>query len=196
MEHEKLSYPEALQYLAKKYNIEIVVREETAQEKEAKNERESLLSVNQYACQYFAEVLHSPEGKAIGMSYFIERGFREDTIHKFQLGYAREEKRYRLKNEFRLIFAKSPEDNARYLYYMGQYKKALASVLYLCIKKKKPVNQPAHLLASAAAFLASVFAYVTIYLVSTKYAVNSAIFFFTAFSISSAHISSSSIGSH
>jgi DNA primase len=92
MEHEKLSYPEALQYLAKKYNIEIVVREETAQEKEAKNERESLLSVNQYACQYFAEVLHSPEGKAIGMSYFIERGFREDTIHKFQLGYAREEK--------------------------------------------------------------------------------------------------------
>jgi DNA primase len=92
MEHEKLSYPEALQYLAKKYNIEIVVKEETPQEKEAKNERESLLSVNQYACQYFGEVLHSPEGKAIGMSYFIERGFREDTIHKFQLGYAREEK--------------------------------------------------------------------------------------------------------
>lgn len=92
MEHEKLSYPEALQYLAKKYNIEIVVREETTQEKEAKNERESLLSVNQYACQYFTEVLHSPEGKAIGMSYFIERGFREDTIRKFQLGYAREER--------------------------------------------------------------------------------------------------------
>jgi DNA primase len=92
MEHEKLSYPEALQYLAKKYNIEIIVREETIQEKEAKNERESLLSVNQYASQYFAEVLHSPEGKAIGMSYFIERGFREDTIRKFQLGYAREEK--------------------------------------------------------------------------------------------------------
>jgi DNA primase len=92
MEHEKLSYPEALQYLAKKYNIEIIVREETIQEKEAKNERESLLSVNQYACQYFAGVLHSPEGKAIGMSYFIERGFREDTIHKFQLGYSREER--------------------------------------------------------------------------------------------------------
>jgi DNA primase len=92
MEHEKLSYPEALQYLAKKYNIEIVVREETSQEKEAKNERESLFSVNQYACQYFTEVLHSPEGKAIGMSYFIERGFREDTIRKFQLGYAREER--------------------------------------------------------------------------------------------------------
>jgi DNA primase len=92
MEHEKLSYPEALQYLAKKYNIEIVVREETSQEKEAKNERESLLSVNQYACQYFTEVLHSSEGKAIGMSYFIERGFREDTIRKFQLGYAREER--------------------------------------------------------------------------------------------------------
>jgi len=92
MENEKLSYPEALQYLAKKYNIEIVEKEETAQEKEIINERESLLSVNQYACQYFIDVLHSPEGKAIGMSYFNERAFREDTIRKFQLGYAREEK--------------------------------------------------------------------------------------------------------
>jgi DNA primase len=92
MENEKLSYPEALQYLAKKYNIEIIEKEETAQEREIKNERESLLSVNQYACQYFIEVLNSPEGKAIGMSYFNERGFREDAIHKFQLGYAREDK--------------------------------------------------------------------------------------------------------
>jgi DNA primase len=92
MEHEKLSYPEALQYLAKKYNIEITVQEETDQEKELKNERESLLSVNQYACQYFSSILQSPEGKAIGMSYFIERGFREDTILRFQLGFAREEK--------------------------------------------------------------------------------------------------------
>jgi DNA primase len=92
MENEKLSYPEALQYLAKKYNIEIIEKEESAQEKEIKNERESLLSVNQFACQYFMDVLHSPEGKAIGMSYFIERGFREDTIRKFQLGYAREDK--------------------------------------------------------------------------------------------------------
>jgi DNA primase len=92
MENEKLSYPEALQYLAKKYNIEIVEKEESVQELQLKNERESLLSVNQYACQYFIGVLHSSEGKAIGLSYFIERGFREDTIRKFQLGYAREEK--------------------------------------------------------------------------------------------------------
>jgi len=92
MENEKLSYPEALQYLAKKYNIELVEREESTQEKEIKNERESLLALNQYACQYFIEVLQSAEGKAIGMSYFIERGFREDTIRKFMLGYAREDK--------------------------------------------------------------------------------------------------------
>jgi DNA primase len=92
MENEKLSYPEALQYLAKKYNIEIVEKEESVEERQLKNERESLLSVNQFACQYFIETLRSAEGKAIGLSYFIERGFREDTIHKFQLGYAREEK--------------------------------------------------------------------------------------------------------
>jgi DNA primase len=92
MENEKLSYPDALHYLARKYNIEIVEKEETAEEKELKNERESLLSVNQFACQYFTEVLHGQEGKAIGLSYFNERGFREDTIRKFQLGYAREEK--------------------------------------------------------------------------------------------------------
>ncbi len=55
MENEKLSYPEALQYLAKKYNIEIIEKEESAQEKEIKNERESLLSVNQFACQYFMD---------------------------------------------------------------------------------------------------------------------------------------------
>jgi DNA primase len=92
MENDKLSYPEALQYLAKKYNIEIVEKEESIEERQQKNERESLLSVNQFACQYFIDTLHSPEGKAIGWSYFIERGFREDTIRKFQLGYAREEK--------------------------------------------------------------------------------------------------------
>lgn len=92
MENEKLTYPEALHYLAKKYNIEIFEKEETAQEKELKNERESLLAVTQYACQYFIDVLQSQEGKAIGLSYFKERGFREDTINKFQLGYAREDK--------------------------------------------------------------------------------------------------------
>jgi DNA primase len=92
MENEKLSYPEALQWLAKKYNIEIVEKEESVQEIQLKNERESLLAVNQYACQYFIDTLHTSEGKAIGLSYFTERGFREDTIRKFQLGYARDEK--------------------------------------------------------------------------------------------------------
>jgi len=92
MEHEKITYPEALHYLARKYNIEIVEKEESPQEKQLKNERESLLSVNQFACQYFMDTLHTVEGKAIGLSYFAERGFREDTISKFHLGYAREEK--------------------------------------------------------------------------------------------------------
>lgn len=92
MENEKLSYPEALQYLAKKYNIEILEKEETPQEIQIKNERESLLALNQFACQYFIETLHSTEGKTIGFSYLTERGFREDTIIKFQLGYSREEK--------------------------------------------------------------------------------------------------------
>lgn len=92
MENEKLTYPEALRYLAKKYSIEIVEKEETAQEIQLKNERESLLSVNQFACQYFTDTLHTPEGKSIGLSYFIERGIREDTIKKFQLGYSRQEK--------------------------------------------------------------------------------------------------------
>ena len=78
--------------MPRKYNIEIVEKEESVQENQLKNERESLLSVNQYACQYFIETLHSSEGKAIGLSYFVERGFREDTIRKFQLGYAREDK--------------------------------------------------------------------------------------------------------
>jgi DNA primase len=92
MEHEKITYPEALHFLAKKYNIEIIEKEESLQEKQIKNERESLLAVNQFACQYFMETLRTSEGKAIGLSYFSERGFREDIISKFQLGYAREDK--------------------------------------------------------------------------------------------------------
>ncbi|MBN2482179.1 MAG: DNA primase [Bacteroidales bacterium] len=92
MEHEKISYPEALRYLARKYNIEIVEKEETVEEKQLKNERESLLAVNLFACQYFMETLNSEEGKAVGKSYLLERGIREDAIEKFQLGYAREDK--------------------------------------------------------------------------------------------------------
>ncbi len=92
MEHEKITYPDALRYLARKYNIEIVEKEETPEERQIKNERESLLAVNQFACQYFVDTLHTAEGKAIGQSYYVERGFREDTISKFQLGYAREDR--------------------------------------------------------------------------------------------------------
>jgi DNA primase len=92
MEHEKITYPDALHYLARKYNIEIVEKEETPEERQIKNERESLLAVNQFACQYFIDTLHTTEGKAIGQSYYVERGFREDTIAKFQLGYAREDR--------------------------------------------------------------------------------------------------------
>lgn len=89
MEHEHFSYPEALRYLAQKYNIEIPEeRPLTADEIEAKNERESLLLINDFANQFFQEKLHqSDEGKAIGLSYFKERGFDQKTIELFQLGY-------------------------------------------------------------------------------------------------------------
>jgi DNA primase len=92
MEHEKITYPDALHYLARKYNIEIIEKEETPEERQIKNDRESLLAINQYACQYFTDTLHTAEGRAIGLSYFVERGFREDTLAKFQLGYAREDR--------------------------------------------------------------------------------------------------------
>jgi DNA primase len=92
MQHEKITYPEALQYLARKYNIEIIEKEESPQEKQLKNDRESLFAINQFACQYFIDTLHTPEGKAIGLSYFAERGFREDIVARFQLGYAREDR--------------------------------------------------------------------------------------------------------
>jgi len=88
MEHEHYSYPEALKFLANKFNIEIEEEEQTDEQKQAANERESLYIVSNYAANYFKKQLHeSDEGKAIGLSYFIERGFREDIIEKFQLGY-------------------------------------------------------------------------------------------------------------
>jgi DNA primase len=92
MEHEKLTYPEALRYLARKYNIEIVEKEETVEEQQRKNERESLLALNEFAGRHFSSLLKSEEGKAIGKSYFLERGLRDASIEKFQLGYAREDK--------------------------------------------------------------------------------------------------------
>jgi len=92
MEHEHYSYPEAIKYLAKKYNIEIEETEQSDEEKQQLNERESMFLVSKFAKDYFHELmLNSQEGKAIGLSYFKERGFREDTIKKFELGYAKDE---------------------------------------------------------------------------------------------------------
>ena len=89
MKHEQLSYFDALRYLAKKYNIEIEERELTAEEKQAKGDRESMFIVNAWAQQYFSSLLHEhQDGRSIGLSYFAERGFREDIIRKFNLGYS------------------------------------------------------------------------------------------------------------
>jgi DNA primase len=91
MEHEKLSYPEALRYMARKYNIEIEEQEPSPDEIKEKNERESLLAVNDFAAKQFMEWLHHrEEGKAIGLSYLKERGVRGQLIEKFQLGYSLE----------------------------------------------------------------------------------------------------------
>jgi DNA primase len=88
MEHEHYSYPEALKWLAKKYNIEIEETEQTDEQKEQTNERESMFLVSNFAKDYFHDLmLNTNQGKAIGLSYFKERGFTEETIKKFDLGY-------------------------------------------------------------------------------------------------------------
>ena len=88
MEHEQMSYPEALRYLAKKYNIEIKERELSSEEKLVQSERESLFIVNNFARDYFQNILKNHiDGRSIGMAYFRNRGFRDDIIEKFQLGY-------------------------------------------------------------------------------------------------------------
>ena len=88
MEHEQLTYYEALKWLAKKYNIEIKERELTAEEKQNQNLRESLFVVNQFACSYFQDILYNNiDGQRIAMTYFRQRGFRDDIIKKFQLGF-------------------------------------------------------------------------------------------------------------
>lgn len=88
MQHEKLSYPEALRWLAAKYKIEIEEEKQSDEQLQEKSEREQLSLVSEFAARYFQEQLHEgEEGKAIGLSYFQERGFREDIIRKFQLGY-------------------------------------------------------------------------------------------------------------
>ncbi|HCB88739.1 MAG TPA: DNA primase, partial [Porphyromonadaceae bacterium] len=93
MKHEQLSYYEALKFLAKKYNIEVVEKELTSEEKQAQSDRDSMFILNEFARDYFVKKLHDdPEGKAIGLSYFKERGFRDDIIKKFQLGYSLEQR--------------------------------------------------------------------------------------------------------
>jgi len=94
MDHLQLSYPESLRWLAKKYNIEIVEREITSEDRERQTERESMLIVMQYAQRYFTDIMkQSDEGRSVGLGYFHERSLREDIIAKFQLGYSLEEKK-------------------------------------------------------------------------------------------------------
>ena len=91
MKHEQLSYPEALRYLARKYHIEIQEKELTDEEKQAQTEREAMLMLNEWACAYFEQQLHeTPAGQEIGLPYFRERGFNDQTIKEFRLGYSSE----------------------------------------------------------------------------------------------------------
>lgn len=89
MEHENLTYPEALKWLAKKYNIEVRETEETEEQKQLKDERESLMIVSSFAQKYFTRQLwEENEGRSVGLSYFRERAFRDDILKKFEVGYA------------------------------------------------------------------------------------------------------------
>lgn len=112
MEHESLSYVEALRYLAKKYNIEIEETEQTAEQKQIQSEKESLFIVNEFAKNTFVKnLLEEDEGKVIGLSYFRERGFSDAIIQKFQLGYTLDAgtkfTEWALKNGYRLEILKS-----------------------------------------------------------------------------------------
>lgn len=89
MEHLQMTYPEALRWLAKKYNIEIQEKEMSPEEREKESERESIFIVNEWAAKYYQDVLYNDvDGRAIGMQYFRSRGFRDDIIQKFRLGFA------------------------------------------------------------------------------------------------------------
>lgn len=89
MEHEQITYPDALRWLANKYNIEIQERELSAEEKQQATDRESMFVVNEWAKKYFQDILkNNVDGQAIGLQYFRSRGIRDDIIEKFQLGYA------------------------------------------------------------------------------------------------------------
>ncbi len=93
MEHEQLSYPEALRYLANKYHIEIVEEEQTDEQRQEQTEREGMLMLNEWACRWMEQQLwETPDGQDIGMTYFKERGFNDATIRKFRLGYSPRER--------------------------------------------------------------------------------------------------------
>jgi DNA primase len=109
MEHEHYSYPEALRYLARKYNIPIEEHEQTSEEIEALNEMESLYHVTAFAQKFFSNILfNTEEGRALGLTYFKERGFREETIHRFELGFSPETwdnfTRHALENGYRIDY--------------------------------------------------------------------------------------------
>ena len=109
MEHEQYTYPEALRYLAKKYNIEIEETGQSDEEKQLRSERESLYLVNDYANKYFQkQLLETEEGKNIGLSYFKERGMTRETIEEFQLGYSPQSKsaftEEAIKNSYQIEF--------------------------------------------------------------------------------------------
>ncbi|MBR1467799.1 MAG: DNA primase [Bacteroidaceae bacterium] len=88
MEHEQLSYPEALRYLARKYGIPVQERELTPEEKAAETERDSMFILNEWAMKWFQEQMYeTPDGRAVGLAYFRQRGFRDDIVRKFQLGF-------------------------------------------------------------------------------------------------------------
>lgn len=109
MEHEHFTYPEAIKYLAKKYNIDVEETVQTDAQKQEQDVRESMYLVNEFANNYFKEIMHeTDQGKSIGLSYFKERGFTDQTIKKFDLGYALDEwdafTNAALKKEYQLDF--------------------------------------------------------------------------------------------
>ncbi|MGM0496810.1 MAG: DNA primase [Bacteroidota bacterium] len=124
MKHEHLSYPEALKFLANKYNIEIREKELSAEEVEERNLRDSLIIVTKFAKEYFKKNLHNHnEGKAVGMAYLKERGVRDDMIEKFELGYSLDQwealAREASKNGYKLEYLDKsgltvPKENRRY----------------------------------------------------------------------------------
>lgn len=109
MEHEQMTYPEALKYIARKYGIEVVEKELSEEEQKQNDDRESMRILNEFAAKYFQNnLLNDPEGIAIGLSYFRERGFTDEAIKTFGLGYSLEKRdaftEHALKNGYKLDF--------------------------------------------------------------------------------------------